>query len=203
MNEHKLRQLEAQRAEIRQFLSLFQRAAFRPDDGNNGGDPTAAFNAINETRIALAKGSTAFVSFEPAARFFADLETGLLEIEHAVRQKYPAVIDLAVQWRGMPLNTKERLQSIKSALGDEYEHAAMFIRAEAVRVYDSPEKARPLLAELDRQINELIEKEGAAGPSVYYIDQSKHIHQEGGVNIYNEGEIDVDGDVIGGDKQGK
>lgn len=140
------------------------------------------------------------MSFEPAAQFFGNLEKDLLELEHEVRKKYPLVVDLAVEWRAKPLNTQERLQSIKRALGDEYEQAAMFIRAGAVQIYDSPEKARPLLAELDRQIHDLIEKEGAASAPVYYIDQSKHIHQEGNLNIHNDGEIDVDGDMLGGNK---
>ncbi len=89
MNEHRLHQLKEQRQEIRQLLTLFERAAFRPDDGNNGGDPTAALNAIHETRVALAIKGAAFLADEAAAEFFHNLQDGLLNIEHEVQKQYP------------------------------------------------------------------------------------------------------------------
>jgi len=46
--------LEARRSEIRDFLKLFDRAAFSPIDYDE--DPTAALNAIRSTRIALQAG---------------------------------------------------------------------------------------------------------------------------------------------------
>ncbi len=159
MNEYKLQQLKEQRKEIQELLALFERAAFRPYDGNNGGDSTAALNGIYETRIALQKRGTAFISDENAAMFFQQLQKQLLDVENEVRKKYPQVMDLAIQWQGKPINTRERIDSISQALGEIYEQAAIFIRAKASEVYDSPEKARPILAELDRKVNQLIDSE--------------------------------------------
>jgi hypothetical protein len=206
MNEHKLQQLKEQRAEIRQLLTLFDRAAFRPDDGNNGGDPTAALNAIHETRVALAKGGAAFLSDENAAKFFRNLQDGLLHIEQQVQQKYPAVVDLAVVWRDKPINTQERLTRVKTVLGETYQTAAEFIREEAYKVYDSPEKARPILGELDRQIKQVIEQEDTAGgrtaSTIIVIDQSQHINQSGGVSVQSAGDTHIEGDVVGRDNIG-
>ena len=200
MNELKLQQLKEQRQEIRQLLTLFERAAFRPDDGNNGGDPTAALNAIHETRLALAKGGAAFLADENAARFFQGLQDGLLAIEHEVQQQYPEVVDLAMHWRDKPLNTTERLTTIKAALGEVYQAAAFFIRARAFEVYDSPKKARPILAELDQQINQLLDQAAAPStPTIVVIDNSQHITQSGGVSVHSEGDTTIGGNVVGRD----
>ena len=151
MNEYKLQRLKDKRKEIRELLALFERAAFRPDDGNNGGDPTAALNGIYETRINLQTKGAAFLSDENAATFFKKLQDQLLDIENEVRKKYPLVMDLAIQWRGKPINTQKRIASIRQTLGEKYQEAA--------DVYDSPEKAHPILSQLDKEIDRLIESE--------------------------------------------
>lgn len=169
MNDYKLQYLKEQRSEICELLALFERAAFRPDDGNNGGDPTAALNGIYETRIALQTKGAAFILDESAAKFFWKLQRQLEEIENNVRRKYPQVFDLAIQWRGKPINTQERIASIRQSLGDIYTPAACFIRAEAFNVYRSPEDARPILAALDRKIKQLMDCEDKTPPQIIRI----------------------------------
>src|SRR5688572_33023239 len=133
MNTYKLQQLKEQRREIRELLTLFERAAFRPDDGNNGGDPTAALNGIYETRIALQMRGAPFLENEHAARFLSDLQRQLLELENEVRAHYPNVVDVAIEWRGKPINTRERIESVHKALGASYVESAIFIRGEAFK----------------------------------------------------------------------
>ena len=199
MNEYQLQQLKEQRQEIRQLLALFERAAFRPDDGNNGGDPTAALNAIHETRVALGMKGAAFLADAAAASFFKTLQDGLLNIEHEVQRQYPEVAELAAEWRGQPLNTRQRIQTLRAALGETYQQAAYFIRAKAFEVYDSPEKARPILAALDQKIQQLLEQPTAPSTTVVVIDQSQHYTQSGGVNLHSEGDTTIGGSVVGRD----
>jgi hypothetical protein len=147
------RQLEATRAEIKDLLILFERAAFRPDDGNNGGDPTAAFNAIYETRLALQTRGASLIADPDSAAQFREIQELLLKLEGAVMQKYPKVIDLAVRWRGQPTRTQERLAEVRTALGDtDYANAAAFIRAEAIDVYFAAESIRQKLRTLNNQL---------------------------------------------------
>jgi hypothetical protein len=166
MNEYRLQQLKEQRKEIHELLALFERAAFRPLEKNNGGDPTAALNGIYETRIALQKRGAAFISDENAAMFFHQLQKQLLDLENEVREKYPQVMDLAIQWRGKPINTQDRIDSISQALGEIYQQAAMFIRNKASKVCDSPKKAHSILSELDKKINQLIDSEDRFPPLI-------------------------------------
>jgi hypothetical protein len=145
-------QLELQRAEIRDLLILFERAAFRPDDGNNGGDPTAAFNGIYETRLALQTRGASLIADPVSANQFRHIQGLLLELEGAVLQKYPQVVELTTKWRGKLLNTQERLNEIKAVLGDkEYIESALFIRAEAMNVYFAAESIRQKLRALNSQ----------------------------------------------------
>lgn len=145
-------QLELQRVEIRDLLILFERAAFRPDDGNNGGDPTAAFNATQETRLALQTRGASLIADPVSADQFRHIQGLLLELEGVVLQKYPQVVELAAKWRGKPLNTQERLAKIKAVLGDqEYVESALFIRAEAMNVYFAAESIRQKLRALNSQ----------------------------------------------------
>jgi hypothetical protein len=147
------RQLEAARAEIKDLLILFERAAFRPDDGNNGGDPTAAFNAIYETRLALQTRGASLIADPDSANQFREIQGLLLKLEGAVMQKYPQVVELAVKWRGKPTHTQERLADIRATLGDsDYANAAAFIRAEAVDVYFAAESIRQKLRALNSQL---------------------------------------------------
>ncbi len=164
MNEYKLQQLEKQRDEIKDLLSLFNRAAFRPYDGNNGGDPTAALNGIYETRVSLQTSGAVFIRNKNAASFFSNLQDQLLELENNVREKYPQVMDVAIRWREKPINTVERITSIRQELGKAYEEAAIFIRAEAFKVYNSPEKARTILEEFDKEIDQLVNEEDTTTP---------------------------------------
>jgi len=167
MNDTKINRYYHQRDEIAELLSLFERAAFRPHDKNNGGDPTAVLNAIWETRIALSKRGAVLLEYKEAADFFRQLLDGLWELEKQVQDKYPEVIGLAYEWQGKPINTSERLQAIKNALGDKYSESAMFIRAAASKVYDSPEKAEKLLEKLDFQIENLVKNDPSSQQVVF------------------------------------
>ncbi|HAE41691.1 MAG TPA: hypothetical protein DCG34_02075 [Clostridiales bacterium] len=156
MNEYKLQRLDKQREEIRQLLSLFDRAAFRAYDKGYGGDPTAVLNAIWDTRIALSTRGASLLQYEEAAGFFRGLQERLWELEKKLQDKYPEVVALASDWRGKPINTPDRIESIKNALGNEYVDAADFIRAEAFSVYDSPKESVELLRKLDAEIEAAI-----------------------------------------------
>ncbi len=110
---------------------------------------------------------------------------------------------MAIEWRGKPINTHDRLTAIQAALGETYQQAAYFIRNEAFKVYDSPKKARPILTALDERINLLLDQADAqpapASTTVVVIDQSQHYTQSGGVNINSEGDTTIGGDVVGRD----
>ena len=159
MNKFKLRELKERKQEIKELLALFERAAFLPHDGNNGGDPTAALNGIIETRIVLQTKGAALLQDENAAIFFKNLQNQLLEIENEVGQQYPNVLDLAIQWRGKPINTQERITSIEQTLGKAYKESAMLIRARGSHIYDSQIKAQTLLKDIQEQIENLIDSE--------------------------------------------
>lgn len=156
ITEIKSRPIKAERAEIRELLTLFERAAFRPMDGKNAGDPTAAFNGIQQTRIALQTRGASLITDKNLATQFRKIQDMLWELEQAVEAEYPSVVTLAAKWKEAPLGTAERIQDVRKELGPEkYEQAAIFIRAKAGGVYFATEGIHNALQVLDAKLAQL------------------------------------------------
>jgi len=152
LTEIERRRIEAERAEIRDLLILFERRAFRPPDVQKG-DPTAALNAIQETRIALQMRGASLIADADVADQFRDIQDALWELEQAVKAKYPAVARLTAKWKGESLESLERREDVQKELGaEDYEKAVIFIRNEAAKVYFATESIRAALQALNAKL---------------------------------------------------
>jgi hypothetical protein len=149
----KRQRLEALRQEIRDLLVLFERAAFRPYDGDNRGDPTAVYNAVYETRIQLQQRGAIFMPDDEIADQFGRIQRELLKLENEVKRTFPRIASLAAELRDSPIGTQYRLTQVRAELGDEQlEQTVYFLRSAASEIYDLTDSVRQSLKELNHRL---------------------------------------------------
>jgi hypothetical protein len=128
------------RSDIDYLLRLFTRAAFLKMDGT-GGDPTAMFSAIRETRFAMGDKPLLLFGNDVVARGFQGIHQQLYKLEHDTWEKYPQVAALADNREIVQLSKYERTTKVRAALGDDKsDQASAFLRLRAVEIRDSVEK---------------------------------------------------------------
>lgn len=146
--------LDENRREIRDLLILFERAAFRVEEGYYGyGDPTVVFNAIRETRIELNRRGAVYVADNEIAGVFTQIRDTLFQLERDIGKQYPKLVALANEWRDQPTGGEERITAIKNALGDEvFTESAYQIRLVASSANAMAESIRAKLRAMNEQL---------------------------------------------------
>lgn len=124
-DEIRRRKLEAERAEIKSSLMLFDRAVF--DAPMHSEDPVEMFRALKQTRISLQTSGASLVRDRNVAEHFQSLREILLRVETEVARRFPIVAQLAAEPDdGRP--TYERRRQIHDALkGVYYEPVRMMM----------------------------------------------------------------------------
>jgi hypothetical protein len=112
------RTLEAERAEIRDLLLLFERAAF--DAQLYSEEPVAMLQAFRATRIALQQGGASLIRNAGVARNFAEIRRLLWDAEQRVAREFPDVTQMADQLPPAGGSAWERREQVRATLGPQY-----------------------------------------------------------------------------------
>lgn len=143
------RRLEAERAEIRDLLILFDRAVF--DAPMQSEEPVEMFRAIRQTRISLQMSGASFIRDQEVAECFRRIRTILLKTESEVRSRYPVIAQMAVEFDdNRPVY--ERREQVRMALGRDYFEPVRIMMGIRQEVQQNLERVRQRLNELDTEL---------------------------------------------------
>jgi cell division protein FtsL len=144
--EIRRKRIEAQRAEIRDVLILFDRAVF--DAPMYSEEPVEMFKAIRQTRLSLQMSGASLIHDQKVAEHFRRIREILLNVESEVQRRYPVIAQMAVDFDDNR-EAYERRREVSKILGKEYWKAVNFMMGIRSEVQQHLESIRQRLHELD------------------------------------------------------
>lgn len=150
------RRLEAERAEIRDLLILFDRAVF--DAPMQSEEPVEMFRALQQTRVSLQKSGASLVRDREIAEHFQKAREILLTTEAEVKKRYPMVAQLATEFDEVVQNDQqnippyERRRRVEKSLGQGYWESVRFMMDIRWKIMQHIDAIRERLRALDERI---------------------------------------------------
>lgn len=149
--EIRRKRIEAERAEIRDVLMLFDRAVF--DAPMYSEEPIEMFRAIRQTRISLQMSGASLIRDGEAADCFRRIREILLQAENEVQNRYPVVAQMAVEFdNNLPIY--ERREQVRKILDRDFYKAIEMMMDIRREIQPYLERVRQRLRALDAYLAE-------------------------------------------------